>query len=490
MQLFVLLIMIGAMAGDQAISPAPPLGHWPTLALVLASHGLAAAVSVIIIWLARRRLERQPGRAGQIVSRTDRKLSIVRLLVAGLFYFHVFSLGWATLVNDWLGGLILINIVLMVAPPLGVVVISWWAYYPIDRRLREAMLIRQIDSGQPVYPIWSRRQYMLSQLRHQFLLLLLPLLALLTWAQVVDRIGLAWPALREFESAILVLGGAGLFMLAPLMIRHVWDTIVLPEGELRDRLLAMCSDLKIKVRQLLLWRTYGGMINGAVMGLVGPLRYILLTDALVDQMPTGHVEAVMAHELGHIKRRHMPWMIICASATLGTIGLVIDLLAFGAAWVGFELATIGLLWPIDGGWSDGWAEQLTVAPILLAAVGLWALVFGFISRRFERQADTFAVQYLSQRQATAGSDEKRRISSDAVHQMIGALHNVAHLNHLPVRKRSWRHGSIEWRINYLQTLVGRRIDGCPIDQKLRMIRWGCAGLLAAVVFSGWLLHGR
>lgn len=489
MQLFVLLIMIAAMAGDQAVSPAPLLSDWATLGLVLGSHGLAAGVSVLLIGLARRRLDRQPAQAGRIVSRVDRKLMVIRLIVAGLFYFQVFSLGWATLVNDWLGNWILINIVLMVAPPLGVVVISWWAYYPIDRRLREALLVRQIDSGQPVYPIWSRSQYMLSQLRHQFLLLLLPLLALLAWAQVVDRVGMAWPALREFESAVLVLGGAGLFMLAPLMIRHVWDTIVLPEGELRDRLVTMCNDLKIKVRQLLLWRTYGGMINGAVMGLVGPLRYILLTDALVDQMPTGHVEAVMAHELGHIKRKHMPWMIVCASATLGTIGLVIDLLAFAAAWAGVELATVGLFWPIDEGWSQDWVEQLTVAPILLTAVGLWALVFGFISRRFERQADTFAVQYLSQRQVPAGSDEQPRISSAAVHQMIGALHNVAHMNHLPVRKRSWRHGSIEWRINYLQSLVGRRIDACPIDQRLRMIRWGCAGLLGAVVFGGWLLHG-
>ena len=111
----------------------------------------------------------------------------------------------------------------------------------------------------------------------------------------------------------------------------------------------------------------------------------------------------------------------------------------------------------------------------------WFLGFGWVSRRFERQADTFAVEHLSHQDADeqsqtddtadrAGSDRQVAVSAQAVESMAQALQHVAELNHMPVRKKSWRHGSILWRQQYLRSLVGRPVDRLSINRQVRTIQ--------------------
>ena len=41
------------------------------------------------------------------------------------------------------------------------------------------------------------------------------------------------------------------------------------------------------------------------MGIVPGLRYILLTPALIETMSIAEIEAIMAHEIGHVKKFHL-----------------------------------------------------------------------------------------------------------------------------------------------------------------------------------------
>ena len=74
-------------------------------------------------------------------------------------------------------------------------------------------------------------------------------------------------------------------------------------GEVRDRMIELCASMhNVRVRELLLWHTSGRMINAAVTGLVRQVRFILLSDGLLDQVSNPRaIEAVMAHELAHVK---------------------------------------------------------------------------------------------------------------------------------------------------------------------------------------------
>jgi STE24 endopeptidase len=204
------------------------------------------------------------------------------------------------------------------------------------------------------------------------------------------------------------------------------------------------------------------MINGAVMGLIPRLRYILLTDALLEHLPPEQVEAVTAHEIGHVKRRHILWLIASGIGTLTVIGVGIQVL--------MELVRPGFSWTIAG---QGIGS--------VVSLGTAFVVFGFVSRRFEWQADAFAVQHLS------GLEPGRSgvmVTAEAVGAMRGALESVARLNHIPRRRFTWRHGSIATRQLKLAQLVGMRADRLPID---RQARWIAAGSAVAALISAGLI---
>jgi len=456
------LVLIGlfvVLFGLDAIDPPPRWADadaWTPLWVL----GPKAALLLIYGLLCRRTLRLlQTQRAHRAHRRLERATAAFTLALLPLFVGDVL-VGGADAVRGWLGDLVLLDELVLMGPTLAVAVAGWALYYPVDRALREAALLSRLDDGRAVYPIWSRGQFLAAQLRHQVLLVLVPLAMVYAWAEVVALLGArgvrwAGPAYQPW----LVAGGAGVVLaIAPLIIRHLWDTTPLPPGQIRERLEALCRQYRVGVRELLLWRTHGGMANAAVMGLLAPARYILLTDALLDQATARQVEAVMAHELAHVRRKHMFWLL---AAAIGSAG-VLELGAYAAldAWVGPHT-------------QPAWWQVAAVAGPALAA---WLLAFGWVSRRVERQADTFAAQHLS-RDAPDG-----RITADAADAMAGALRQVAVLNHMRPTRRDWRHGSIAWRQAYLKTLVGRPAAAPPIDRLMLGINLASLAAVACVVW--------
>jgi len=152
---------------------------------------------------------------------------------------------------------------------------------------------------------------------------------------------------------------------------------------------------------------------------------------------------VMAHEIGHVRRRHMPWLLV---SMLAAIAIVVAALM---AVQGTPVADIG--------------AGSTVA--VLIGVSVVLVIFGWISRRFERQADAFAVRHINAKQSMPAA-----ISASAAAVVCDALGRIAILNSVAPTRRSWRHGSIAWRQAYLQSIVGSTADGLAIDRQVRWIK--------------------
>lgn len=427
---------------------------------------------MLLYWYACRRTLRKldTDRAGRALRRMDRIATFYRFSILGLFALALY-MGALELVRDALCAItgviarrqvqrtILIDEVAILLPPLLMFFWAWFCSYPIDRRLREAALIRRFDEGLPVHPVWTRGQFLLSQFRHQMVLVLAPLFALIAWREVVEVYAPPVWTLGETDPRpfITFVGAALIFILTPIMIRHLWDTEPLPDGELRNRLLNLCKHHRVGVRQLLLWHTFGGLINAAVMGVFAPVRYILLTDALLEMVPAREVEAVMAHEIAHIKKHHMAWLLASAMTTI-----VLSETAWTLLFQLIEPELALLDYDHTG--------SLVTAISLTGAIACWALVFGWVSRRFERQADTFAVQHLSsESHSHSGHPGVPLVTAEAVGVMTQALDQVAKLNHMPIRRKSWRHGSIAWRQQYLRSLIGKPVDKLSIDRLVRYI---------------------
>ncbi len=431
---------------------------WQLAAWAVGSMIFTAAATHAFVWFQGRRLDR----TGLVlhVRRAEDALIVGRMFSTALHVFNILALGWIDTIRHAIGNLVAIDEILACLPVLGVFIAGWWSFYPIDRRLRESVIIHEFDHGRAMPPMPTRGAFVLAAVRHQMSIILAPIVCILTWGEFMQ-----WGVQRHhfpqwadqgparFAGTVLIL------ILLPAALRHVWDTIALEPGPLRDRLLEMCRVQRVRVRELLIWRTHGTMINGAVMGLIPPLRYILLTDALIENLPPEQVEAVTAHELGHVRRRHILWL---AAAAIGSI------ITFS---VGAELA----LELLGGGLADTAIAQGAIGFFSLAA-GI--SMFGFVSRRFEWQADAFAVQHLSgHRPGSKGI----ALSPEAVNAMSGALNSVAVLNHIPKNRFTWRHGSIATRQRRLAALVGLPADRLPIDRQARLLILlsAAAGMVAA-----------
>lgn len=454
---------------------APVLWHWlgrwsgaaPGLVAACSVGSLAAVwvASHLVIWRLGLRLDRR-GRYRD-AQRAEVVLLLSRLAAVGLHAFNVLALGWLDAVRHATGNLVGVDELLACLPVLTVFTLGLYSFFPVDRRLRESVIIGALDQGRSLPPMLTRWQYIAGSLRHQVLWVLIPIACIMTWGEQTDR----WAQRHTLSSveagAAQFAGILALLLVMPAVMRRLWDTVSLGPGPLRDRLEAMCRDQGIRVRDLLVWRTHGTMINGAVMGFVPRFRYILLTDALIEHLPMQQIEAVMAHELGHVRRHHILWL---GASAIGSITVVSWLML-----VGMELARPGLT-------NAEWAQAVAGG----ASLGVGLLVFGLVSRRFEWQADAFAVQHMSGYHRRA--DGPVELTPEAVEAMRGALESVARLNHIPRRRFTWRHGSIAARQERLEALAGLRADRLPIDRLGRVIAVVAAvvGLAAAglVVWSG------
>lgn len=489
MQLIVLAIVLAILVHDAALDGfgfGSEIGPWMVTLLAVLCVLLAGSYTVACRWtLGRLAL----GQAGSLLRRLDAVTALYRLAVLGLYGTGLY-LGLLTRIRRVMGDWVLVDELVVLLWPLVMMVWAWWAYHPIDERLRQAPLMRYLDQGLPVEPVWSRTQYLVAQVRHQLVLMLVPLLLTMGWVELVDRhTPPTWSIAGRDPRPFLAIVGAGtVFFFTPVLIRHLWDTAPLPAGPLRDRLEAMCDHYHVGVRQLLLWRTYGGLINGAVMGLVSAVRYILLTDALLQTLPKDRIEAVMAHELAHILRHHMFWLVTSTMALLGALAVIWSTAIELVARLNETLAT-------SGGWGAGRLfldhPELAACLAIGATVVSWVAAFGWVSRRFERQADTFAVAHLARRQ-TPGTPVSRAplIDDRSVGVVTQALQQVADLNHVPTSRRSWRHGSIAWRQTYLRRLVGTRVDRQPIDWQVGAIKWASTVTIGVLAVMRWVCPQR
>ncbi|TVQ64352.1 MAG: hypothetical protein EA379_01725 [Phycisphaerales bacterium] len=414
-------------------------------------------------WVMRCASKCEKTGSGLYVFRDDAGIMVTRVGIVLTHALSVLVLGWLDTLRSAMGGAYMLpELAALVAPTLAITA-GWWSFYPLDRRMRQARLFASIEEGDTIYPERTRAGYVLDQFRHHAMLALTPLVMILAWHQalllIATRAGwsLHEPGPAMAYSAVQIAGVGVVFLFTPPIMRYIWSTRRLGPGELRERLDVMCAAHKVRHRGVLVWRTHGTMMNGAVMGLIAPVRYILLTDALLDKMPDRQLEAVMAHEIAHVRRRHLLWL-------LGAMGAAL-LLAGGAV----SLAAL----PVErlvGQPYDALVRLVADAAAFVLSILFALWVFGMVSRRFERQADAFAVQHFSGMTSDPESARGRTVEPEAVDAMVGALQTVADLNMIPTRKHFWRHGSIADRQRRLMRLVGLPVRPLPIDREVAVIK--------------------
>src|SRR5438874_8931782 len=167
------------------------------------------------------------------------------------------------------------------------------------------------------------------------------------------------------------------------------------------------------------------------------------------------VAAVFGHEIGHIAHRHLLYFGLFFVGSLG----VLSLLAEGVSACESLISQSAWLEP----WSSLLLSEVIQAVGLLGLLGLYFwVVFGHLSRRFERQADVFGSKVVScdlpscpphtdlDGDLLSRSDRGRAptLCPVGIRIFSDALATVARANGLERTWRSWRHGSIASRISF------------------------------------------
>jgi len=354
---------------------------------------------------------------------------------------------------------------------ISAILAGYWNAWRIERRIREATIIRTLDESRPLSPMPSRAAYVMAQARAGLLPILAPIAIPVALSEAGRAVASAYfpgnEVLGQFVGAFA--GIAIVFLSVPLLIPPILGLVRLAPGPLRDDLESLARSAGIGVREIWVWPTDGLVANAAVIGVFPRLRCVMLSDALLECMPREQVLAVMAHELGHVMRRHLLWLLPVILACWSLAGIVAAPLA---QWAYHAIA------PEVG---EGSRESLVGALVLARDASVLVLglaAFGYASRRFERQADTDAVRLLSARE---GSGEH---TPAAVAAMSGALASVAFLNRVPPERPSWRHGSIAWRRRHLAQLVGAPLGPLAVDRFVAILGWSSVAIvLAALAWS-------
>jgi len=215
------------------------------------------------------------------------------------------------------------------------------------------------------------------------------------------------------------------------------------------------------------------MGNAAVMGVVPQVRYILLSDLLLQTMTDRQIEAVFAHEAGHVVHRHIAWY---------GVFVVITMIAM------LMLGELGEAMHIDLRFVPSWLKD----PLVLAgSVSLFFLLFGVLSRCFERQADVFAARTMERELAEEAKakastelvtipENSNHVGINGAHLFASALHRVAVVNNIPVRANNFSHGSIAQRMMYLRRLSTDPANTQRFDRFMKTVY---RGLVAALVIS-------
>ena len=457
--LLFLLFVIWESAAEAPLSSVSP--SWGAMLL---ATGYLVLIGVMRVWAGR--VARGRGgyaRLGRRVDRFNLGMGFARGAVPAWFAIGVFSLGWRHAVDHLLarpfGGWVVERletpgVVLGLVPGFLGWVGLWWSQYPVDRAVREQGALAQLEADLPVFAPPPLASYLGNKLRVQLLFTTVPVLLILTLRDGAtlawrSRSG-AWPS-ESVGSATSFAAVALVLLVVPAVLRHVLHTRRLPDGRLRDGLTDVLRLAGVSCREVLLWDTHNNLGNAAVMGLLSPVRYVLLSDLLLESMTDEQVQAVFAHELGHVHHRHLAWFA-------GVLGTAIAALSVAADWVYGRFAPAS---------SAAAIELQAVTGVVLVAV-VW-VAYGTISRWFERQADVYAVRLMGR----AGSADRSLFAS--------ALQRVAVVNNIPLSARNWTHGSMAARVAFIDRLAANPALGVRFDRKGRWVR---LALLASMVVCG------
>lgn len=214
----------------------------------------------------------------------------------------------------------------------------------------------------------------------------LPLLAAIIWLMQNLNQWWIWASLLWISFSLFMM------ILGPSLIMPLFNKFEpLPEGDLKNRLQALLNRCQFEAGGLFVMDGSKRSSHGnAFFAGMGKGRRIVLFDTIVKQLNGAELEAVLAHELGHFKLKHIVKRIV---PSLIMIVPMFWLLHWLTTQTWFYQG-LGVTVPLTGQ-----EHQAAAIVLFMLALPVFAFILtplgGLFSRKHEFEADHFAVQHSS-----------------------------------------------------------------------------------------------
>ena len=195
----------------------------------------------------------------------------------------------------------------------------------------------------------------------------------------------------------------GFFLIFSLFMMYISPYVIEPlfnkftpieEPDLEDRIKNLMQKADIRVSRVFrMDASKRSKHTNAYFSGIGKVKRIILYDTLLEKMNHDEILAVLAHEAGHWKKKHILKMIIAA-----------EIVSFIGIYISFRILQTDFL-------ADIFQIQKTTFYAKLVLLGFIGGILSFpftplgsyVSRRFERQADKFAYELTENREAMASA---------------------------------------------------------------------------------------
>ncbi len=244
------------------------------------------------------------------------------------------------------------------------------------------------------------------------LILLVPLLALIFKVVMMYENYwwlYAWLIVIGFQVIMMIIG--------PSLILPLFNKFTpLPDGNLKQLISETAEKSNVEFCSILVMDgSKRSRHSNAFFTGIGRFKKIALFDTLLEHLEDNEIQSVVAHEIGHLKKKHIPKQVIWSSLEL-LAGFYVAYLLLHQSWLvepfGFEPGAI--------------APAFFMLFILGSAIFFWiSPLFNLISRKYEYEADRFAKKLMGEGQTLLDALKKlhkKNLSDITPHPVYSAVY--------------------------------------------------------------------
>ena len=411
---FTLVILMAFGAAE--FSPAEPVGDAGLrCALVAGSASTVVLLAAAFAWLtlSPRAIGISLSARQTLAAHLSQLHAACWLLACGVIYL---GLGWTQLVRqNWrLADAVLLDDALILLPAVASILLSWWA---LDLALRGGGRNVKAFSRLVCIPI------------------LLPVLVLLGGQDVARVLG-SQEITGHATTLTAVTTLFAIVLLLPCAVCKLWDVRRLIREPLRCQLEEVSRRIGYTPKDILCVPSHVRLVNAAATGVLPRRQYVLIGEALLNNLTIRELRGIYCHELGHLAGGHL---------YLRILAVVVPLLlctSFGtlASW-----------------------------PALLALAFMSLILLAIYSQLLEHEADLFACENsddaIDFRQASAN--------------LLEALEKITAIAGATPRTRSVLHPSLVARARFLDRMTANPNRRDRFRRRMRTLAVSLVVLTAA-----------